>query len=130
MRTFFLILFFLFFPFLSYAGVISNISCPADESVLVSFQWKSTVDVIVASNTNSVLLPKTPVGVFSSFMISAYSGSSGIVSLVHNSGTLQSFSCVAVSDEQLTYVEYWQLASIFIGVLTAIAFVIALSMRW
>lgn len=131
MKTIYFMLFFIFLPLFSYAGIISNVSCPVGKSVEVSFQWKSTVNITVASNTASVVLPETPTGVFSSFSIPAYSGSSGVVPIAYSSGVLQSFSCFAVaSSEQLTYEEYWQLASIFVGVLTAIAFVIALSMRW
>lgn len=130
MRTICFILFFIFIPFFSYAGVISDVSCPVGEPVEVSFQWKSTVNITVASNTVSVVLPETPSGVYSSFKIPAVSGASGVVKIDYSSGTLQSFSCVAVSQDKITYEQYWQLASIFIGVLTAIAFVIALSMRW
>ena len=132
-KLFFLILFLfsVFIPFTSSAGVVFSVNCPPDKPVKVAFQWRSTINITVASNSSSVVLPETPTGVFSSFIIPAESGSSGVVSIVSSSGTLQSFSCVAVSPgQQLTYEEYWQLASIFIGVLTAIAFVIALSIRW
>lgn len=129
-KLFFIILFLfsIFIPFSSSAGGVSSVNCPPDKSVEVAFQWQSKVDITVASNISSVVLPKTPPGVFSSFIISAQSGSSGVVPIVYSFGTLQNFTCVAVS--RLTYEVYWQLASIFIGVLTAIAFVIALSMRW
>lgn len=129
-KLFFLILFLfsIFIPFSSSAGVVSSVNCPPDKSVEVAFRWSSPVDIIVASNTSSVVLPGTSRGVFSSFLISARSDSSGVVPIVYSSGTLQNFSCVAVS--RLTYEAYWQLASIFIGVLTAIAFVIAISIRW
>lgn len=78
------------------AGVQYTVSgCPASVDVLVGFQWRSTVNITVASNTESKVLPETPSGIFSSFRLPAVSSSTGFVVLTTSTGTLQAFTCSA-----------------------------------
>ena len=87
-----LILMFVFlFPSLSFAGVKYDVSCPTDTPVEILFEWRSPVNIIAASNTESFTLPETPIGVYSSFKISAESGSTGVVPLTFSSGSFQTF---------------------------------------
>ena len=115
-----LILIFLF-PSLSFAGVKYDVSCPVDTPVEISFEWSSKVDITAASNIVSFTLPDTPVGVFSSFKISAESGSAGVVPLTFSSGSFQNISCVS---KPFTLIElYLKLYSFALGVILALAFI-------
>ena len=99
-----LILMFVFlFPSLSFAGVKYDVSCPTDTPVEILFEWRSPVNIIAASNTESFTLPETPIGVYSSFKISAESGSTGVVPLTFSSGSFQNISCVS----SLTLIELY-----------------------
>lgn len=120
-----IITFFLLFPALSFASLKYDVSCPVDSDVEIGFEWRSTVNIIVSSNTASFQLSETPSGVYSFFKIPASSDSSGIVSIVFSSGAVQSLSCVEkVQTEEFQLSElYLKMYMFAFGAILALSFI-------
>lgn len=122
----FILIISLFYSGTSFAGVqYTVLGCPASVDVLINFQWRSTVNITVASNIDSKVLPETPSGVYSSFRLPAVSSSAGSVVLTTSTGTLQTFSCSAApSNDGQAFNETFLLglAGIVCGSLIAFAF--------
>ncbi|OGW01365.1 MAG: hypothetical protein A3I04_01275 [Nitrospinae bacterium RIFCSPLOWO2_02_FULL_39_110] len=88
------VLFLFFLPVSAFSGVQYTVFCPAASDVLIGFEWRSTVNIVVASNSVSVSLPETPTGLYSQFYIPAING--GAVILDMSSGIMRNFSCVEI----------------------------------
>lgn len=133
-RSAFLFVLFLFFLCFSsknvFAGVTQNVSCPPASStvseVLITYDYKTSVNITLASNSVSMVLPETPSGLYVYNMkIRAVATGSGLVPLTNSANIVIPTSCVAVVDENLQMVSENLLMGLA-GSITAGLFVFAL----
>lgn len=133
-RSAFLFVLFLFFFFLAaksvFAGVTQNVSCPPVSStvseVLITYNYKTSVNITLASNSVSMVLPETPTGAYVYDMkIKALATAAGFVPLTNSANIVTPTSCVAALPEPLQAVSENFLMGLA-GSITAGLFVFAL----
>ncbi|MBT9175008.1 MAG: hypothetical protein DDT22_00682 [candidate division WS2 bacterium] len=107
------------------AGVVS-VRCQPDKVVMVSFEFQSRVNSVVATNIESRFLPSS--ATFSRYSMNARSGPDGFVFLTYSSGIVRNLSCVVLEDEQAKF--YYNILMGLAGIFCAslVMFVILRSM--